>query len=67
MTGGPPLPDREGLARRRLRELLDDERRRARFHIDLIQRGPDRASADRTALVILRRGTRFASVYGGVT
>jgi hypothetical protein len=54
-------------AQRRLRDLIAQERKRARFHIDLIQRGDPSASPDRVAHVILERWTKVATVEGGVT
>lgn len=54
-------------AQRRLRDLIAQERKRARFHIDIIQRMEPDASSDRVAHVVLERWTKVATVEGGVT
>mgnify|MGYP006285995757 FL=1 len=46
---------------------MEQERRRAQFHIDLIRRAEPKASSDRLATVILQRWTTVAKVEGGVT
>lgn len=67
MARDPKLSDAASLAKKRLGDLITDERRRARFHIDLIRRGEQHISNDRIAQVILRRWTRLAAVEGGLT
>lgn len=54
-------------ARTRLRDLIADERKRARLHIQLIQRAEPAASADRIAHIIIERWAKVASVEGGIT
>lgn len=54
-------------ARTRLRDLIGQERQRARLHIELIRRTEPVASSDRVAHLILERWTRVASVEGGIT
>lgn len=63
----PPLGGRGEAAKKRLRDLIRQERRRAQFHIDLIRRGEPDASNDRVANVMLERWTKVAAVEGGVT
>lgn len=64
----PPLSGRAAdSAKRRLRDLIEQERRRAQFHIDLIRRSEPNASNDRVAHVMLERWTRLAAVEGGLT
>ncbi|MEQ8272797.1 MAG: hypothetical protein RMA76_43835 [Deltaproteobacteria bacterium] len=54
------------VAAQKLRDLIRDERRRARFHIDLIERdGP--ISRDRVAHIVLSRWVRAAQIEGGAT
>ena len=54
-------------ARSRLRQLIQEERKRAQWHIDLIKRSEPYASKDRVAHLILERWRRVAMVEGGVT
>jgi hypothetical protein len=54
-------------ARSRLRDLIVQERQRARTHIELIRRGEPSASRDRIARVILDRWKKVASFEGGLT
>lgn len=54
-------------ARQRLRDLVEQERGRAQFHLDLIRRSHPQASQDRVAQLILDRWTAVAKVEGGVT
>ena len=51
----------------KLRDLIQQERQRARMHIELIRRAEPIASNDRIANVILERWTKVASVEGGIT
>lgn len=65
---GPLLGGRaKDAAQRRLRELIKQERKRARVHIDFIRRGEPDASNDRVARVMLSRWRTLASVEGGMT
>lgn len=61
------IEDPAGSARRGLRELIQQERRRAQFHIELIRRVEPQASKDRMANLMLDRWTTVAKVEGGVT
>lgn len=61
------VPDTRGMARARLRDLIDQERRRAQFHISLIRQGEPKASSDRIADVMFERWKKVSSVEGGVT
>lgn len=54
-------------ARTRLRDLIAQERQRARLHIQLIRQTDPIASADRIANVIVDRWTKVAAVEGGIT
>lgn len=54
-------------ASQRLRDLVQQERRRAQAHIAFIRRGEPQASQDRVALVMLERWKKVAAVEGGVT
>ncbi len=54
-------------ARTRLRKLIQHERKRAQWHIDLIKRAEPYASKDRVAHLILDRWRNVATVEGGVT
>lgn len=54
-------------ARARLRDLIANERQRARWHIGLIRQNEPSASQDRVAGVLVDRWKRVASVEGGVT
>ena len=54
-------------ARTRLRHLIQQERRRAQWHIDLIKRAEPYASRDRVAHLMLERWRRLATVEGGLT
>ena len=61
------MQDPGGAARRRLHDLIAQERKRSQFHIDLIRRTEPSASRDRLAHVMLDRWTTLAKVEGGVT
>ncbi|MEO1227301.1 MAG: hypothetical protein AAFZ18_00240 [Myxococcota bacterium] len=61
------LEDPAGSARQRLRDLIEQERKRARLHMDFIRRAEPRASNDRLANVMLDRWTTVAKVEGGMT
>lgn len=61
------VEDPKGSARRRLRDLIEQERKRAQFHIELIRRVEPSASRDRLANVMLERWTRLAKLEGGIT
>lgn len=61
------LGDPRAAARKQLRELIEQERKRAQFHIDLIRRTEPQASKDRLANVLLERWTTVAKVEGGMT
>lgn len=60
------LQDARAAAEQKLRDLIRDERRRARFHIDLIRRDAP-FSNDRVAHIALSRWVRAAQVEGGAT
>lgn len=53
--------------RARLRQLIQTERRRAQWHIDLIKKSEPYASKDRVAHLILDRWRSIATVEGGLT
>lgn len=53
--------------RARLRQLIQQERRRAQWHIDQIKKAEPYASQDRVAQLILARWRRAATVEGGLT
>lgn len=55
------------LAKRRLGQLIEDERKRARFHIGLIRRQDPPPSDDRVAQTVLERWVKAAMVEGGLT
>lgn len=61
------LEDPRAAARRSLAELVEQERRRAQFYIDLIRTTEPTASPDRIAAVLLDRWTTVAKVEGGMT
>ncbi len=64
----PPFSGRAAdAAKKRLRDLIEQERTRAQFHIDLIRRAEPDASRDRVAHVMLERWTKLAAVEGGLT
>lgn len=57
----------ERLFRRRLSDLIREERPRGRFHIELIRNQEPDASEDRVAQVMMDRWVRVAAVEGGLT
>ncbi|MBX2812682.1 MAG: EcsC family protein [Myxococcales bacterium] len=59
--------DSQGLARRRLRDLIAQERERAQLHIDIVKRSEPGISQDRLARLLLERWTKVAKVEGGLT
>lgn len=59
--------DLRDLARRRLSQLIEDEQKRARFHIGLIRREDPPPSNDRVAQTIFDRWVKVATVEGGLT
>ena len=59
--------NRGASARSRLRQLIQSERRRAQWHIDLIKNVEPYASKDRVARLILERWRGVATVEGGLT
>lgn len=61
------IEDPKGSARRRLRDLIAQERKRAQLHIELIRRMEPKASKDRLATIMLDRWTKVAKVEGGLT
>jgi uncharacterized protein (DUF697 family) len=64
----PPLGGRAAIgAKRRLRDLIQQERRRSQIHIDFIRRTEPEASNDRVANVMLERWSKLATVEGGMT
>jgi hypothetical protein len=63
----PRLPDPSRLLRRRLSDLIREERPRGRFHVQLIRNDEPEASDDRVAQVLLQRWSRVAAVEGGLT
>ncbi len=54
-------------ARKRLGELIAQERKRAQLHIRLIRQNEPAASNDRVAQVIVDRWVKIATVEGGIT
>jgi hypothetical protein len=54
-------------AKKNLRELIAQERKRAKLHIQLIRQGDPTASNDRIAHVMVERWSKVAAVEGGVT
>ncbi len=61
------LRDPKEAARQRLQDLLEQERKRAQVHIQVIRRAEPSASNDRVANVILDRWAKVAAVEGGIT
>ncbi len=57
---------REAL-RKNLRELIAQEKKRARIHIQWIRRSEPAVSKDRLARIMLERWVKVASVEGGIT
>ena len=65
---GPPLKGGvRKAARQRIRDLIQQERKRARWHIDMVRKADPSASADRVAQVVMHRWMRVAAVEGGLT
>jgi hypothetical protein len=54
-------------AKKNLRELIAQERKRAQFHIQLIRQGEPTASNDRVANLMVDRWSKVAAVEGGLT
>ncbi len=64
----PPFGGKAAIAtKRRLRDLIKQERRRSQVHIDFIRRAEPEASNDRVAHVMLARWSKVAAVEGGMT
>ena len=61
------IEDPQGAARRRLRELIAQERERAQLHMDMIRHHEPEVSVDRMANLMLDRWTTVAKVEGGMT
>jgi hypothetical protein len=55
------------VARTRLRDLIAQERQRARVHIQIIRQTEPIASRDRVAHILVDRWKKVASVEGGIT
>lgn len=54
-------------AKKNLRELIGQERKRAQLHISLIRQADPSASSDRVAHVLVDRWSKVAAVEGGLT
>lgn len=63
----PWLHDPRALFRRRLADLIRDERPRARLLIRLIRSAEPGASDDRVAQILMKRWAQAAAVEGGLT
>jgi len=61
------IRDPKRLVRGRLGSLIADERKRARFHIELLRFAEPDASSDRLAHLLVERWASVAAVEGGLT